>query len=52
MKNPKDLEKLKLSNIKQYRKEMRRIKKAKEQEIRARKIASGELVEIVPLTPE
>ena len=52
LKNPKELEKLKLSNIKQYRKEMRRIKKVTAAGARERKIASGELVEMVPLTPE
>ena len=31
---------------------MRRIKKVKDQDVRARKIASGEIVEVVPLTPE
>ena len=51
-KNIKDIEKLRMSNIKQYRREMRRIKKEKRKEYNEARIARGEIIDTVPLTPE
>ena len=41
-----------MSNIKQYRREMRRIKKEKRKEYNEARIARGEIIDTVPLTPE